>query len=72
MSAYISRPASRRSFLKRMAAGAGALATAGSGFRVWGSGLAPYEGRLLVTWPFGISSTDMAADVEQLAAEGAA
>ena len=30
------------------------------------------EGRLLVTWPFGISSTDMAADVEQLAAEDSA
>lgn len=30
------------------------------------------EGKLLVTWPFGISSTDMAADVEQLAAEDAA
>jgi protein SCO1/2 len=27
------------------------------------------EGKLLVTWPFGISSTDMAADVEQLVAE---
>jgi protein SCO1/2 len=30
------------------------------------------EGRLLVTWPFGISSKDMAADVEQLAAEDSA
>ena len=30
------------------------------------------EGKLLVTWPFGISSADMAADVEQLAAEDAA
>jgi protein SCO1/2 len=30
------------------------------------------EGRLLVTWPFGISSKDMAADVEQLVAEDAA
>ena len=30
------------------------------------------EGKLLVTWPFGISSKDMAADVEQLAAEDAA
>ena len=30
------------------------------------------EGKLLVTWPFGISSTDMAADVEQLDAEDAA
>jgi protein SCO1/2 len=29
------------------------------------------EGELVVTWPFGISSTDMAADVEQLAAEDA-
>lgn len=26
------------------------------------------EGKLIVTWPFGISSQDMAADVEQLAA----
>ena len=30
------------------------------------------EGKLLVTWPFGISSKDMAADVEQFAAEDAA
>lgn len=27
------------------------------------------EGKLLVTWPFGVSSTDMAADVEQLVSE---
>ena len=30
------------------------------------------EGRLLVTWPFGIPSTALAADVEQLAAEDSA
>jgi protein SCO1 len=29
------------------------------------------EGKLLVTWPFGISSEDMAADVEQLVSEAA-
>lgn len=29
------------------------------------------EGKLLVTWPFGISSQDMAADVEQLVSEAA-
>lgn len=28
------------------------------------------QGKLLVTWPFGISSQDMAADVEQLVAAG--
>jgi protein SCO1/2 len=27
------------------------------------------EGRLVVTWPFGTSSTEMAADIEQLFAE---
>lgn len=39
---------SRRSFVKSMALGAGALAST-PGFRVMASGLAPYSGRLLVT-----------------------
>lgn len=39
---------SRRSFVKSMALGAGALAST-TGFRVMASGLAPYSGKLLVT-----------------------
>ena len=38
----------RRRFIKSMALGAGALAST-TGFRVMGSGLAPYSGKLLVT-----------------------
>ena len=38
----------RRRFIKSMALGAGALAST-SGFRVLGSGLEPYYGKLLVT-----------------------
>ena len=39
---------SRRSFVKSMALGAGALAST-TGFRVMASGLTPYAGKLLVT-----------------------
>ena len=60
MTEYISRPISRRSFMQKLAAGTGALAT-GSGFRVWGSDLELYEGKLLVTLQL-----DGGADVTQL------
>ena len=51
---------SRRRFIKTMALGASALAGA-SGFRVWGAGSDPYEGKLLVTMQL-----DGGADVTQL------
>ena len=61
MTEFITRPSSRRRFIKKLALGAGAVATAGSGFRVWSSGLEPYEGKLLVTLQL-----DGGADVTQL------
>ena len=61
MTEFITRPSSRRRFIKKLALGTGAVATAGSGFRVWSSGLAPYEGKLLVTLQL-----DGGADVTQL------
>lgn len=60
----MSRPArsgsTRRNFVKRLALGAG-LCAGGSGFRVWGNGPQPYEGKLLVTLQL-----DGGADVTQL------
>ena len=38
----------RRKFVQSLAMGAG-LCAGGAGFRVWGNGLEPYEGKLLVT-----------------------
>ena len=56
-SAY--RP-TRRKFVQSLAMGAG-LCAGGVGFRVWGNGLEPYEGKLLVTLQL-----DGGADVTQL------
>jgi len=56
-SAY--RP-TRRKFVQSLAMGAG-LCAGGAGFRVWGNGLEPYEGKLLVTLQL-----DGGADVTQL------
>lgn len=61
MPRYMSRPSTRRRFVKGLAAGSMSLATAGTGFRVWGSGFTPYEGKLLVTLQL-----DGGADVTQL------
>ncbi|MGB0765882.1 MAG: ribulose phosphate epimerase, partial [Luminiphilus sp.] len=50
----------RRKFVQSLAMGAG-LCAGGAGFRVWGNGLEPYEGKLLVTLQL-----DGGADVTQL------
>ena len=51
---------SRRAMLKTMAVGAGALSST-AGFNVWGAGIQPYNGKLLVTLQL-----DGGADVTQL------